>query len=118
VSKVKWTFLSNHGRVFCYLARHPRATIEKLAQDANLSVAGVHRIINDLEEGGYIIRQKVGRCNEYTVHPELPMRHHLEWDRTVADILIPISTLHQIKQNTSSVRYETTKRKLERVRNT
>lgn len=89
MSKGNWTFLSNHGRVFRYLARSPRCTIETLARDAGLSVPGVHKIIADLEEGGYITRRRVGRCNEYTIHPELPMRDHLEWDHTVAAIILP-----------------------------
>ena len=86
-----WTFLSNHGRVFCYLAKHPRCTIAGLAGDVGLSIAGVNRILNELEDGGYIIRRRVGRCNEYTIHPELPMRHHLEWDFKVADILLALN---------------------------
>ncbi len=84
----RWTFLSNHGRVFCYLAKYPRSTIEGLARDAGLSVAGVHRIIDDLEHEGYVSRERVGRRNRYTVHPELPMRHRLERNRTVADMLL------------------------------
>ncbi len=84
----QWTFLSNHGRIFCYLAKHPRSTIEGLARDAGLSVAGVHRIIDDLEHGGYLSRERVGRCNRYTVHPDLPMRHRLERSRTVASMLL------------------------------
>jgi len=104
MSIVSWTFLSNHGRVFCYLAKHPNSTVEGLARDADLSVAGVHRIIDDLEEGGYIVRQREGRRNLYIVHPELPMRHHLEWDRTVADILLPVENLLPVNRRA----YETT----------
>jgi hypothetical protein len=102
VSKVRWSFLSNHGRVFWYLAKHPTTTIEGLARDAGLSVSGVHGIISDLEEGGYVTRQKVGRCNQYTVHPELPMRHHLEWDHTVASILMPMGNFQPIEKGASS----------------
>jgi|WetSurMetagenome_2_1015567.scaffolds.fasta_scaffold81480_2 hypothetical protein len=112
MSEVRWAFLSNHGRVFCYLAKHPKSTIEGLARDAGLSVAGVHRIIDDLEEGGYIARHRVGRCNHYTVHPELPMRHHLEWDHNVVDILLAIGGLQAVEKDAYGEKHETTSRVL------
>jgi hypothetical protein len=105
MNKVGWGFLSNHGRVFCYLAKYPKNTIEEIARDTCLSIAGANRIINDLEEGGYITRQKVGRRNEYKIHPGLPMRHHLEWDRNVADILPSFGDIKAPKSRASSERY-------------
>ncbi len=101
MSQASWTFLSNHGRIFCYLATYPKCKIEGLARDAGLSVAGVHKIIDELEEAGYVVRQKVGRRNQYVVHPEPPMRHHLEWDCTVADILLAMGSLRSAKKNVS-----------------
>jgi DNA-binding MarR family transcriptional regulator len=85
--KGEWTFLSNHGRVFVYLAKHPKSTSQEIAQEANLSIRTVQNIIDELEINGYVARQKEGRCNRYTVHPELPMRHKLEKDHSVGEIL-------------------------------
>jgi hypothetical protein len=95
-----WTFLSNHGRVFHYLAEHPKIAIEVLAREVGLSVSGVNNIIGDLEEGGYLNHYKVGRCNYYILHPELPMRHYLENDCTVGDILLPLLK-HNLPEKTS-----------------
>jgi DNA-binding MarR family transcriptional regulator len=87
VEKGQWTFLSNHGRVFFYIAKHPRSTTEAISHEVGLTQRGVQKIISELEETGYIARRKEGRCNFYIVHPELPMRHKLERDHAVGELL-------------------------------
>ena len=87
MEKGTWTFLSNHGRVFVYLASTPSSTTENISRDVGLSLRGVQKIISDLEKSGYVTHQKVGRCNQYTVHPDRPMRHHLEEDHAIGEIL-------------------------------
>jgi predicted transcriptional regulator len=90
VNKGEWTFLSNHGRVFIYLAKHPSSTTQELAQKTNLSVRAVQNIIDDLEDGGYITRYREGRRNRYTINPELPMKHRLEREFAVKEILLAL----------------------------
>lgn len=90
MNKGEWTFLSNHGRVFTYLAKHPRSISQEIAHEAGLSIRAVQNIIDDLEEGGYISRQKEGRRNRYTINPELPMRHRLEQEYSVREILLAL----------------------------
>jgi predicted transcriptional regulator len=87
MKKGEWTFLSNHGRIFAYLSKFPKSTSQEIAQEANLSIRAVQNIIDDLEKEGYIARHKEGRCNRYTIHPELPMRHQLEREHAVGEIL-------------------------------
>jgi len=90
LKKGAWTFLSNHGRVLLYIAKHPQSTIEVISRDVGLTLRGVQKIIVDLEEAGYIAKRKQGRNNHYTIHPELPMRHQLERDHAVGDLLIAL----------------------------
>jgi DNA-binding MarR family transcriptional regulator len=90
MKKKGWTFLTNHGRVLAYIAKHPQNTTQDTAQRAGLSIRAVQQIITDLEEGGYIARHKEGRCNRYTIHPEIPMRHRLEREHAIGDILIAL----------------------------
>jgi predicted transcriptional regulator len=87
VDKGHWTFLSNHGRVFAYVAKRPASTTEAIAHEVNLTQRGVQKIITDLEIAGYVARSKEGRHNRYIVHPELPMRHRLEHNRIVGSLL-------------------------------
>jgi hypothetical protein len=90
LKKGEWTFITNHGRVFIYIAKNPQCTTPQIAQEANLSLRAVQKIITDLDILGYLVRHKEGRCNRYTIHPEKYMRHPLESDHTVGDILIAL----------------------------
>jgi hypothetical protein len=88
--KGEWTFLTNHGRLFIFLAKHPKSTAQVIAQEASLSIRAVQNIITDLETEGYVTSHKEGRCNQYTVNPGIPMRHPLERDHLVGDILFAL----------------------------
>jgi DNA-binding MarR family transcriptional regulator len=90
MEKGQWTFLTNHGRVFVYIAKHPKSTTEVISREVGLSQRGVQKIIAELEKAGYVARHKEGRCNRYIVHPELPMRHQLERDHAVGDLLMAL----------------------------
>jgi hypothetical protein len=86
----QWTFLSNHGRVFVYITKNPRSTTEVISREVSLSQRGVQKIIAELETAGYIVRHREGRRNHYIVHPELPMRHPLEQEHAVGDLLLAL----------------------------
>lgn len=85
--KGEWTFLTNHGRVLAYIAKHTQSTTQVIAQEAGITLRAVQKIIADLEAGGYITRQKEGRRNRYNINPDLPMRHRLEREHVIGDIL-------------------------------
>jgi DNA-binding Lrp family transcriptional regulator len=87
MKKGQWTFLSNHGRVLAYIGKNPSSTIQEIAIKADLSITGVQQIITELEEGGYLSRLKAGRRNQYKIHSELPMRHHLERHYCIGGVL-------------------------------
>ena len=87
MKKGEWTFLTNHGRVLVYIAKHPRSTTQEIAQEAGITLRAVQKIITELEAGGYIVRHREGRCNRYSVYSEMPMRHRLEREHAVGDIL-------------------------------
>jgi predicted transcriptional regulator len=87
MKKGQWTFLSNHGRVLIYISQNPESTTEDISHNVQLSLRGVQKIIDELEAAGYITRRKEGRRNTYILHPEMPMRHHLESGHAVSDII-------------------------------
>jgi len=90
MKRKSWMFLSNHWHVFAYITKCPKSTAEEIARKINLSVRGVQNILADLNEAGYLEKVKEGRSNRYVVHPELPMRHHLERGHAVGDMLIAL----------------------------
>ncbi len=88
--KKEWTFLTNHGHVLSYLAKHPRSTIREISEAVGITERGVQKIIATLESEGYVGRSKKGRGNIYTVNPDLPMRHRLENEVAVRDLLLAL----------------------------
>lgn len=91
--KGRWTFLSNHGRVLAHITRHPLKTTQSIAHEVSLSIRGVQIVLDELQEEGYIERHKEGRCNHYTVHPEMPMRHRFDSKHTVGEMLEAIGAM-------------------------
>lgn len=82
-----WTFLTNHAHVLVAIARDPDLRQRDIADLVGITEGAVQRILHDLEHAGYVQRERVGRRNRYRVHPDRPLRHHLDQPHTVGDIL-------------------------------
>ena len=83
----EWTFLSNHGHVMVALSRDPDARVRDLAVLVGITERAVQAILLDLEDEGYLTRERIGRRNRYQLHPERTFRHPAEADRPVRDLL-------------------------------
>jgi len=84
---VQWTFLSNHSHVLVLLARNPSLVLREVAQEVGITERAVQRIIADLEAGGFVSREKVGRQNHYQIQANRPLRHPIESHRSIGDLL-------------------------------
>ena len=82
-----WTFLTNHSHVLVCLTRKPEARLRDVADRVGITERAVQRIVSDLESAGVLEKVRVGRQNHYRIHLESPLRHPLEADRTVGDLL-------------------------------
>ena len=78
-----WTFLSNHGHVLLCLASRPGVRVRDVAQRVGITERAVLRILAELEEAGYVARERAGRRTHYLVRLERPMRHTAESSRPV-----------------------------------
>ena len=87
-----WNFLTNHAHVLLLLHRDPDLRQRDIATRVGITEGAVQRILHDLEDEGYIGREKVGRRNHYTVNPNRPLRHPLEAHHTVAELLRSIES--------------------------
>ena len=83
----EWTFLTNHAHVLICLAADPEARLREIAQAVGITERAVQRILSDLEEAGYIAREREGRRNHYRLDRKLPLRHPLEAHRSIGDLL-------------------------------
>jgi predicted ArsR family transcriptional regulator len=82
-----WTFLSNHGHVLVALAKDPTLRLRDIAAIVGITERAVQTIVGDLEAAGYLERQRVGRRNAYVLRVNGPLRHPVESDHQVADLL-------------------------------
>jgi len=99
-----WTFLTNHGHVLICLHRDPRMRIRDIATEVGITDRAVQAILLDLEQGGYLTKEKVGRRNEYRVHPDLAFRHPSEAMRPIGELLRIFDQEATLRQDPSSAR--------------
>jgi DNA-binding IclR family transcriptional regulator len=82
-----WTFLTNHAHVLLCINADHSMRLREVAERVGITERAAQRIVADLCESGYLTRRRVGRRNQYDVHPELPMRHPVEHTRQVGALL-------------------------------
>lgn len=84
----EWTFLTNHAQVLLCLVRNGgRMTAREIAGVVGITERAVQRILDDLEETGYISRFRDGRQNRYEIHPDQPMRHPAQRGHVVRELM-------------------------------
>lgn len=86
-SSTQWTFLTNHSHVLLSIWRRPASKVREISQVVGITERAVMRIIGELSDAGFLNIEKAGRENRYTVVTDLPLRHPLEKDHTVGELL-------------------------------
>lgn len=89
-----WTFLTNHSHVLIAISRDPELRQREIGQLVGITEGAVQRILHELEHAGYVRRERVGRRNRYHVDGGQPLRHPLESDHTVEQILRTVNHPH------------------------
>lgn len=82
-----WTLLTNHGRVLLIIAQEPGFRVRDIASAAGITERTAQLILNDLEQAGYLTRERIGRRNTYSVNRSLPFRHRAESGHTVGELI-------------------------------
>lgn len=82
-----WTFFSNHGHVYFLLALKEDITIREMAIRVGVTERSVLAIVQDLESAEYIKREKVGRSNRYKILAKKTLRHPLESNVQLKDLV-------------------------------
>lgn len=82
-----WTFLTNHAHVLLCIAREPDVRVRDLADRVGITERAVQRIVSELEEAGYLTRDRDGRRNVYEVRRDQPLRHPIERHRSVDSLI-------------------------------
>lgn len=79
--------MTNHTHVLAILHANPELVLREVAVRVGITERAVQRIVQDLEEGGFIHREKVGRKNRYQVITDKSLRHPIESHRKIGDLL-------------------------------
>ncbi|MFH8410914.1 MarR family transcriptional regulator [Streptomyces sp. NPDC018019] len=72
------TFLTSHARVLLALVRDPTARLRTLADTCHITERAVQTVVADLEQAGYLRRERTGRRTRYRLTLDGTFRHPAE----------------------------------------
>jgi predicted transcriptional regulator len=82
-----WTFLTNHSHVLYVISKTSDIRVREISSLVGITERAVLRIIQELADAAFVVIEKVGRENRYSVTSDVPLRHQLEQHRTVSELL-------------------------------
>jgi hypothetical protein len=92
MSDISWTFLSNHGQVLLCIARDPGVRLREIGEQVGITERAAHRIVGELVDAGYLVRERNGRRNRYTITDDRNLPDRLARDRSIGDLLGVLAT--------------------------
>ena len=87
-----WTIFTNHAHVMILLAQFPDIVLREVAIKVGITERAVQKIVADLEDTGFIKKEKVGRSNHYKLILDKPLRHPIEAHKTVKEVISLINS--------------------------
>jgi DNA-binding MarR family transcriptional regulator len=82
-----WTFLTNHTQVLLCIARNPDVRLRDIADRVRITERAAQRIVADLVDGGFVVRERRGRRNHYAINGRAEMRHPAQEGREIQGLL-------------------------------
>ncbi|TDW29997.1 helix-turn-helix transcriptional regulator [Cryobacterium psychrophilum] len=86
-----WTFLTNHAHVLLCVSKNPNTRLRDIAEMVGVTERAAQRIVTELEEAGYLERVREGRRNSYLLNTAMPLRHPLDSDHRIGELLTAFS---------------------------
>jgi predicted ArsR family transcriptional regulator len=84
-----WGFITNHGLVLAAITKHPSSTAREIGDDVGITERAALRIINDLDNEGYITKNKIGRQNHYRINASVPIKDDVS-DAAIGELLLAL----------------------------
>ena len=69
------------------MAANPQILLRDVATLVGVTERAAQRIVSELEQEGYLTRERVGRRNTYRLNPDRPLRHPLARDHHIGEPL-------------------------------
>jgi DNA-binding MarR family transcriptional regulator len=86
-ARPRWDFLTNHAHVLLCISQDPAIRVREIADAVGITERSAHKILSELVEERYVLRERHGRRNRYKVKPELPLRHPLVGEREIGELI-------------------------------
>ena len=82
-----WNLLTNHAHVLIAISRNPDVRQRDIADAVGVTIGAVQKIVTELEHDGYLTHERIGRRNRYHVAVDRTLRHPLETNHTLSDLI-------------------------------
>ena len=82
-----WAFLTNYAQVLVCIARDPGIRLREIGERVGITERAAHRIVAELVDAGYIMRERNGRRNRYTINSDSPLPDPIARERNVGELL-------------------------------
>jgi len=83
----QWSFLTNHARVLVCIANDPGLRLRDMAAALDITERSAYAIVADLTEAGYVLKERDGRRNRYSIQRHMPLPDPTNHERTVGEVL-------------------------------
>ncbi len=83
----EWSFLTNHARVLVCIAHDPGVRLRDIAATIGITERSAFGIVTDLIASGYVVKDKEGRRNRYSIQTHLPLGEVIGRERTIGEVL-------------------------------
>jgi DNA-binding IclR family transcriptional regulator len=83
----QWSFLTNHARALLCIARDPGLRLRDMAEALGITERSAFAIVADLTEAGYVVKERDGRRNRYSIQHHMPLPDQTDRERTVGEML-------------------------------
>jgi len=82
-----WSFLTNHARVLACIAMDPGVRLREVADAIGITERSAFAIVTDLTEAGYVVKEKDGRRNRYSIQSHAPLHEPTGTEKTIGELL-------------------------------
>src|SRR5258706_14386564 len=83
----QWSFLTNHARALLCIAHDPGLRLRDMAEELGITERSAFAIVSDLTEAGYVVKERDGRRNRYSIQRHMPLPDSTGRERTVGEVL-------------------------------
>jgi predicted ArsR family transcriptional regulator len=83
----EWSFLTKHAATLVCIARDPGVRLRDIADALGITERSAFGIVADLTAAGYVVKDKAGRRNRYSIQGHVPLREAIGREQPIGELL-------------------------------